>query len=200
MATATLTPTPAPGGPPQRRFTVAEYHKLGEVGILTPADRCELIHGLIVEKPVINPPHAAAVRRVNRHLTALLGAEVVIGVQQPITLSDSEPEPDVVVAIGTEQDYAKRHPGAREVPLVVEVSDSSLPDDQTTKLGLYAAAKIPVYWIVNIPERRIEVYTQPRGGKSPTYRQQDDYGPDDSVPVVVAGRQLGTIPVKELLP
>ena len=154
-----------------------------------------------MEKPVINPPHAAAVRRVNRHLTALLGAEVVIGVQQPITLSDSEPEPDVVVAIGTEQDYAKRHPGAREVPLVVEVSDSSLPDDQTTKLGLYAAAKIPVYWIVNLVDRQVEVYTDPDPAASPpAYRTRTDYRPGDAVPIALDGQPAGSIPVADLIP
>ncbi len=73
-------------------------------------------------------------------------------------------------------------------------------EDRTTKLELYAGAKIAVYWIVNLVDRRVEVYTQPRGGKNPTYKQQTNYGPDDEVPVVVGGKQIGRIPVKELLP
>jgi hypothetical protein len=80
------------------------------------------------------------------------------------------------------------------------VSDSSLPEDQTTKLEMYAAAKVAVYWVVNLVDRRVEVYTQPKGGKNPAYRQRTDYGPDDEVPVVVGGKELGRIAVKELLP
>src|SRR5438034_1198657 len=98
MATATLTPAPAPGGPPQRRFTVAEYHRLMEVGILRADDRCELIHGLIVEKPRINPLHATAVTRLMRRLLGLAGDKMAVRVQLPITLSESEPEPGIVIA------------------------------------------------------------------------------------------------------
>jgi hypothetical protein len=80
------------------------------------------------------------------------------------------------------------------------VADSTLHRDQTTKLELYAGAKVAVYWIVNLVDRRVEVYTQPRGGKSPTYKTRTDYGPDDAVPVVIAGKRVGTIAVKDLLP
>ena len=163
MPTATMTPAPSPGGPPQRLFTVAEYHRLMDVGIITKADRCELIHGLIVEKPRINPPHATAVSKLTRRLFGLVGDDSVIRIQLPITLSDSEPEPDVVVAAGTDDDYTDAHPGPKEVRLAVEVSDSSLADDQGVKLAMYAAAKLPVYWIVNLVDGRVEVYTNPRG-------------------------------------
>src|SRR5689334_3689456 len=98
MATATMTPAPTPGQPNQRRFTVAEYHKLMEVGVLTKSDRCELIRGLIVEKPTINPPHATVVSKLSRRLFGMIGHDLVLRIQLPITLSDSEPEPDVVVA------------------------------------------------------------------------------------------------------
>jgi hypothetical protein len=200
MATATLTPAPPPGGPPQRRFTVAEYHKLMEIGLIRADDRCELVRGLIVEKPRTNPPHATAVTRLTRRFLALAGDAMTVRVQLPITLSDSEPEPDVVLAAGTDDDYTDAHPGPRDVRLLIEVSDASLADDQGTKLALYAAAKLPAYWVVNIPGRRVEVYTQPRGGKNPGYKQQTNYGPGDEVPVVVGGTELGRIPVDELLP
>jgi Uma2 family endonuclease len=199
MATATLLPSPAPR--PQKRFTVDEYHRLINAGILTSGDRCELIDGLIVEKPVINPPHATTATRLAKRLTALLGFDTVIRSQQPITLPpDNEPEPDVAIAIGTDNDYSDRHPGPNDLLLVVEVSESTLEADQTTQLAVYARARIPVYWIVNLIDRRVEVYTQPRAGKNPTYRSRRDYGPADSVPVALAGKTAGSIPVREILP
>ena len=199
MATA-LIPTrrPLPAAD-LHRITVDQYHRMMTSGAITTADRCELIHGLLVEKPRINPPHAYAIARLTRRLFPLAG-DSVVRVQLPITLSDSEPEPDFVLAGGTDEDYADRHPGPKDVLLVVEVSDSSLDDDQGTKLRMYAAEKLPVYWIVNIPDRRVEVYTQPRGGKAPTYRTRADYAPGQSVPVTVAGTALGSVPVSELLP
>lgn len=199
MTTATLSPAPPPGRP-QRRFTVAEYHKLGDLGILTPADRVELIHGLIVEKPVINPPHTTAVNKLTRLLLTVAARACSVRMQQPITLADSEPEPDGVLAVGTDDDYAARHPRPRDVALVVEVADSSLPDDRGTKLRLYAAAKLPVYWIVNLIDRRVEVYTDPRGGKNPGYKTVAEYGPGAAVPVVVGGADLGAVAVADLLP
>ena len=202
MATATLPPPQVPVRVTQRqrRFSVAEYHKLGELGILTPADRCELIHGFIVEKAMVNPPHATAVRRLRRLLEAIFTETWLVDSQSPITLADSEPEPDAFVARGTSRDFENAHPTPSDLAIVAEVSDSSLEDDRTVKLALYAAAKLPQYWIVNIPERRVEVYTQPRGGRNPTYRTRTDYGTDAAVPVVLAGKTLGTIPVAELLP
>ena len=182
------------------RFTVDEYHKLIENGILTASHRIELIHGWLVTKMTLNPPHNYGVTAVMKALLALLGPSAAVRVQQPITTADSEPEPDVVLATGKDADYKARNPGPSDALLVVEVGDSSVREDQTTKLELYAGAKIAVYWIVNLIDRRVEVYTQPRGGKSPTYKTRTDYGPADAVPVVIAGKTVGTIAVKELLP
>ena len=184
---------------PVRRFTVAEYHKLGELGVLSENDRVELLHGWIVAKMTIKPPHNYAVTELMNQFLAL-SAQAVVRVQQPITTSDSEPEPDVVFAAGVNADYKTRNPAPAECIVVVEVADSSLREDQTTKLELYAGAKVAVYWIVNLADRRVEVYAQPRGGKNPTYKQQTNYGPDDAIPVVIGGKQVGTIAVKELLP
>jgi hypothetical protein len=184
---------------PIYRFTVEQYHKLAEIGVLTENDRVELIHGWLVAKMTINPPHNYAVTALMEQLVAL-GVKAVVRVQQPITTTDSEPEPDVVFAVGSNADYKSRHPKPSECAIVAEVADTSLSEDQTTKLELYASAKVAVYWIVNLVDRRVEVYTQPRGGKNPTYKSRTDYGPNDAVPVVVAGKQVGTVAVKELLP
>jgi Uma2 family endonuclease len=184
---------------PVRRFSVDEYHKMIETGVLTENHRVELLHGWLVPKMTVNPPHNYAVTALMQLLVAF-GVRAVVRVQQPITTSDSEPEPDVVFALGTNADYKKRNPGPSDCVIVVEVADTTIREDRTTKLELYAGAKIAVYWIVNLDDRQVEVYTLPRGGKNPTYKRQTNYGPDDAVPVVVAGKQIGRIPVKELLP
>jgi Uma2 family endonuclease len=185
---------------PVRRFTVEEYHQLLETGALKSREPYELIHGWIVPKMGINPPHNFAVNRLMKALLALANSIAVVRVQQPITTNDSEPEPDTVLAFGRDADYKARNPGPSEVIVVVEVADSTLREDRTTKLHLYAGAGIAVYWIVNLKNRCVEVYTQPRGEKNPSYAKKRTYRPGDEVPVVIRGKELGRISVKELLP
>jgi Uma2 family endonuclease len=170
-----------------------------ELGLITKADRCELIHGLIVEKPRVNPPHAAAVTRLMNRLFPLVAGAATLRVQLPVTLSDSEPEPDLVIAAGAESDYDHDHPSPKDILLLVEVSDSTLDDDSTTKLALYAGEKVSTYWIVNLVDRMMEVYTAPRGGRNPAYRTRTDYRAGESVPVVVGKKTVGTMAVSDLL-
>jgi len=193
-------PPPAVPPLPVRRFTVDEYHRLIEIGMISENDRVELIHGWIVTKMGINPPHNNGVTALMELLQSLQIPDATIRVQQPITTTDSEPEPDVVLASGLRPLFKARNPKPSEVIVLVEVADSSLHEDRTTKLELYAKAKVAVYWIVNLVDRRVEVYTQPKGGKNPGYKTRTDYGPGDSIPVVVGGKKVGTIAVKELLP
>jgi Uma2 family endonuclease len=187
---------------PVRRYTLEEYHHLIETGFFREDDRVELLNGWIVAKMGIDPPHASAVTRLSRRLSRLLGEAWIVREQSAISIptSDSEPEPDVVVAVGPEDSYDSRHPYPIDVALLVEVADTSLTEDRGEKLGTYAAAKIVLYWIVNLKDRLIEAYTQPRGGKNPTYKKRTNYGPRDAVPVIVRGKELGRLPVKELLP
>jgi Putative restriction endonuclease len=187
---------------PVRRFTVSEYHRLSEVGILTKADRVELLNGWIVPKMTTNPPHASALTKLQSRMARLLPDEYVLRTQQPISLPrlDSEPEPDEVVARGPENRYDEAHPGTTEILLIVEVADSTLSEDRGEKLRIYASAHLAVYWIVNLVESRVEVYTHPRGGKNPAYRQMDVYGDEDVILFTINGSQLGTIRVRELLP
>jgi Uma2 family endonuclease len=194
-------PKPANDGLPViKRFTVEEYHRMGEIGFLAEDDRCELLRGLIVEKAVINPAHRYALQQATLLLTEIIPKKYCIVSQGPVTLSDSEPEPDLAVWIGTAQDYRTRHARASEVVLLVEISDTSLATDRGEKLQLYAEAKIPVYWIVNLQDRIVEVYTLPRGGRNPTYRSRVDFAAGMAVPVSIAGKPLGTISVDEILP
>lgn len=186
---------------PVRRFTLDEYHRMMDAGVFDGGPKCELIHGFILEKPVPKPPHSKSTRRVLYCLGPLFPRpDWIIGIQDSITLDDSEPEPDFFAATGPEDKYDDRHPGPDDLVLVVEVSDSSVGFDRGAKLALYAGSKITQYWIIDVKARRVEVYTDPRGGKNSGYRTQATYGPKDSVPVVIGGTTLGTIPVKELLP
>jgi Uma2 family endonuclease len=203
---ATLTSLPSPFAVPpviihakQRRLSVAEYHRMGELGLLKPDERVELVHGLLVEKPIVTPPHAFAVTKLDKLVGQLLPAHVVARVQMPITLSDSEPEPDLVLARSTESEYFDRHPGPGDIQLVVEVAISSLAFDQGEKLALYAAHGVETYWIANLVDKRIEVYTQPRSGDTPAYLNVQNFPQGTTVPVVLAGMSIGNIAVSEVI-
>jgi hypothetical protein len=186
---------------PVSKFTVAEYHQLLKVNILRSGAPYELLRGWIVPKPKSSPRRSMVCSRLLRRLLDRLGdTDWNAGPNNPITFRDSEPEPTCVVFPGPDVHYTRRHPRPAEVEFIAEVSDVTLARDQGIKLELYASGRIPVYWIVNIPDRRIEVYTDPRGGKNPTYRAAATYGPGESVPVVVGGTERGTLPVSELLP
>jgi hypothetical protein len=205
---ALTSPTPPPtiGAPrppvgPLRPFTVEEYHRLIEIGVLAEDEPVELLEGSIVYKMPRNPPHDSTIDRTSELLTNRLGPGWRVRVQSAVTTGDSEPEPDVVVAVGPASRYDARHPGAGDVVLVVEVADSSLARDRDVKQGIYAGAGFELYWIVNLIDSRIEVYSGPNGpGASPAYRSRTDYGINDMIPLVVAGKNFGTIGVRELLP
>jgi Uma2 family endonuclease len=199
---------PSLGGPPPvppvpvRRFTVDEYHRLIQTGILPEDERCELINGWIVPKMTRNPPHDLALGLVEDELTRRLPAGWFRRDQSAVTAgSVSEPGPDVGLVRGTRRDYGARHPGPQDMGLIVEVADTTLAYDRGLKLDLYARAGIPVYWIVNLVDRQVEVYTDPTGpGPAPGYRQRRDFGPADEVPLVLDGAEVGRIPVRDLLP
>jgi Uma2 family endonuclease len=183
------------------RLSVEQYHEMIRAGILTSDDPVELLEGWLVCKMPKNPPHRIATRLAQKTLEGVVSAGWYVDSQEPITLDDSEPEPDVMVIRGETRDYLARHPGAGDLALVVEVADTTLERDRGGKKRLYARAGIVVYWIINLSERLVEVYSEPSGvAEEPDYRQRDDYGPDDSVPVVIEGREVGRIAVRELLP
>lgn len=183
------------------RLSVAQYHEMLRTGILGEDDPVELLDGWLVPKMVKNPPHRAATRLVRVALEHVVPQGWYVDPQEPITLSASEPEPDVAVIRGDTREYLERHPGPREVGLVVEIADASLSRDQIVKKSLYAQAAIPVYWIVNLLERRVEVYTDPSGpGQESDYRSRRDYTATDEVPVVLDSREVARIPVQGILP
>jgi len=146
-----------------RRFTLDEYHRLIELGFFDNTERIELINGYLISMSPINPPHAACTSHLVGLLHGCFDSDVVIRSQSPITLPDlvSEPEPDIVVARPDANYYADRHPGGDDILLLIEVSDTTLASDRTTKGSTYAAAGIQEYWIANLLERQIEVYQSP---------------------------------------
>jgi Uma2 family endonuclease len=194
----------APAVPPSAclpyRFSVEQYHRMAEVGILTENDRAELLEGVVIYKMTHNPPHDCTISLLQSELQARLPAEWLLRIQSSITLADSEPEPDLAVARGPARRYLQAHPGPRDLPLVIEVADTTLLQDRNDKGRAYARARIPVYWVVNLNTRSIEVYTAPRAGRSPAYRHRQDHDADQFVPVVLDGQEIGLIPVRDVLP
>ena len=183
-----------------RRFSVAEYHRLIELGILTEDDNLELLEGYLVHKMSRNPPHDAAIQKGTKKWLRLLPTGWDLRVQSAISLIDSEPEPDFAIVRGDETAYLTRHPIAADIGLVVEVSDSTLPGDRDDKGRIYARASIASYWIVNINDRQVEVYLSPSGPvPDPKYRQRVDYRPGDSVPLILGGATAAQVPVLDLL-
>src|SRR3954469_18476632 len=154
-----------PGVPsePIYRLSVEQYHEIARAGILTRDDRVELLEGWLVAKMTKYPPHVIAAGQTHDALRGLVPNGWYVSKEDPVTTLDSEPEPDLAVIRGTRRDYRDRHPGPQDVALVVEVADASLPRDRTLKKRIYARARFPVYWLANLPEARIEVYTEPTG-------------------------------------
>lgn len=189
--------SPLPAELPIYRLSVAQYESMVEKGILNTGDRVELIRGLLVAKMTPQPPHAVTVELVRDALQALLPPGWHVRTQAPLKLADSFPEPDGCVTRGQLRDYRRKHPVPAEAGLVIEVSDSTLASDRSTKKEMYAEATIPTYWIVNLVDNQLEVFTDPVGSD---YAVKRVLGPKDKAPVVLDGGEVGRISVQELLP
>jgi len=144
-------------------FTVADYYKMAETGILSQDQRYELLNGEIIKTSPQKSPHTTITHIIFEKFLFQLKNWAEGRAQAPLNINNhSEPEPDIMVLKKRESRYLDRHPVPKEVYLVVEVSDSTLNKDQTFKKKLYAKAGIPEYWIINIPEKQIEIYTNPK--------------------------------------
>lgn len=148
----------------RRPLTVAEYHRMGEAGILGPDDRVELIEGELVAMAPIGSDHAGTSNGLTRALVRLVGDRGVVAVGNPVQLDDhSEPQPDFSVLRPRPDDYRRATPRPADVLLIVEVSNSSLRYDRAVKLPLYARHGIAELWVVNLAAREVEVYRSPIG-------------------------------------
>lgn len=152
------------------RFTVEEYYRMGEAGILSPDVRVELIDGEIRRMPPIDPPHASIVKRLNSLLAVRLEGIAVVGVQDPVQLDNfNEPQPDVTVLRFRDDYYGTQHPTPADVLLAIEVADTSLRYDRDEKMPRYGRYGIPEAWLVDFQAQTITVFTQPHAGG---YREQ----------------------------
>jgi Uma2 family endonuclease len=193
---------PASGPGSLYRLSVEQYRRIAEQGIIREGAPVELLEGLLVNKKAKTPPHNCATGMLHEELFWLVPRdEYYVAQYNPVTAADSEPEPDLQIVRGGPRDYLRRFPGPSDVPLVVEASDASLDEDRGRKKRIYARAGIPAYWIVNLVTRLLEVHDDPTGpADAPDYRNRRELGPDDEVPVVLDGREVGRIAVGDILP
>src|SRR5262244_816416 len=153
--------SPSSAAPTVHRFTRDEYYRMAEAGLFRD-ERVELLDGEIITMSPKLTPHASTVNYLMYALITKLGASALVRIQDPIVLNNlSEPEPDVAVCHPDPDRYLQAHPRADQIFLVIEVADTSLAYDRTRKARAYAASEIPEYWIVNLPDRRIEILTAP---------------------------------------
>ena len=198
MSTITSTSPTLPllplASPVVYRMTVDEYERIADA-LDAPV---ELIDGYLVERTDMNPPHVLVTERLRRRLDRLVGQGWFVREDKPVRIPDfDEPRPDLAVMRGDPETYDDHHPGPEDVALLVEVSPASLDRDQGSKWLAYARSGIPVYWIVNLVDRRVEVYTDPGPAG---YGSRVDFPPGQDVPVVIAGVEVGRIAVADLLP
>lgn len=181
------------------RLSVEQYHRMAQAGALTEDDRVELIEGLLVRKMTKCERHISTTKLIVRAVEKVLPGGWHVAKEDPIVTARSEPEPDVAVLRGAIEDYFHRKPGPADVGLIVEVAESSYSDD-VRKRVIYAEAGIPCYWIANLGADRVEVYTDPTGpDPAPDYRNRRDFGPGESVPLVLEGREVAQLAVDSLL-
>lgn len=182
-------------------LTVEQYHSMIESGALTPDDPVELVEGVLVFKMPKNPPHILANRRLAKLLAKILPPATHIRLQDPITIKNGEPEPDIAVIVGSDEDYGKRHPMPGEILMVAEVAESTLSEDRSSKKRGYARSAIPIYWIVNLVDRQIEVFTNPNpDSNDPDYTLRQVYDVNASIEVVIGSESIGKIAVSDILP
>jgi len=168
-------------------------------GVITVNDRVELLEGVLVNKMSKGPEHSLSVVLLNETLRTVLPPGWYVSIEQPVSMDDSEPEPDAAVIRGKPRDHTTRHPQAAEVAIVIEVADSSLRRDREDKRRIYTRNGIAVYWIVNVADRLIDVFTNPSGPVlTPDYATTTTYHIGDAVPVVLDGVTIAT--VADLLP
>ena len=196
---------PAPEAVPRLyMISVAHYERMVESGVFDENGALYLWKGQLVERMTKGPDHNSAFSDLTAALVRLVPDGWHVRPECPLLVgTHSLPEPDFSVARGKPRDYLKRNVAAKDVSLVVEVSDSSVSFDSGDKLQTFAEALVPVYWVVNLPARTIDVYTTPSGPSEttpPCYASCQRFGPDDEVPVVLDGREVGRVAVRDILP
>lgn len=182
--------------------SVETYHQLIEIGRITPDDPVELLEGTLAFKMPKKPHHRTSVLLAQMEIAARLPGGWHYQPEQPITLGDSEPEPDGAVVRGGIRDHLEGHPSPPDIALVLEVADATRDRDRGLKGRVYARANIPCYWILNLRDGYVEVYADPdpAAAPEPYYRSRTAYARGQAVPLAIAGVACGEIAVDALLP
>lgn len=182
-----------------RLWSREEYDRLVSAGMFHPDERLELIEREILQRSPQSSAHATAVTLIENALRKVFGTNYFVRVQMPLALeSDSEPEPDIAIVVGTPRDYRHEHPHTAE--LIVEVADSTLGYNRERKMRIYSHAGIPEYWILNLFDHQLEVYRQPtlKQESAPIYQNCMILTADESVSPLRYSRH--SISVADLIP
>jgi hypothetical protein len=183
------------------RFSVAQYLQMVDAGILGPDDKVELLEGYVVLKMPRNPPHDGTMDVVNEALSKFCPTGWIVRCQRAVALDDSVPEPDYALVRGTSRSYIARHPGPADVGLVVEVANTSLDHDIEEKSRIYARSNIVAYWVIDVTNGAVHVFTRPSGPtETPSYADHAVIRPPAAVPFTLDGVAVGPIPAADLLP
>jgi Uma2 family endonuclease len=186
---------------PRRDLGVDEYRQKAALGELGESSPEELLEGNIVRKESQSLRHEASLEAFQQLFKVMLPEGTHARIQQPLDLGESKPEPDVAVVRNTLDNYATRHPVATEVSLIVEVADASLAKDRRLKARIYARAGILTYWLLNVMDRQLEIFTNPSGPvQMPGYHEHRTYRVEDRISLVIGLSDLGTIRIGDLIP
>jgi Uma2 family endonuclease len=183
---------------PLYRMSLEKYEALVASGAFGPKDRLHLINGFPVAKMTQNDPHCTADDLCRKALDQVVPAGWYVRSAKSVRLPEqvSKPEPDHCLVRGSIRDYSQRSPGAADVALVVEFAESSLAQDRKMA-RIYGSSGIPAYWIINLVDRQVEVYTLPYADG---YHSRQDYTAGQEAPVVIDGVEVGQIRVADILP
>lgn len=181
-----------------RLWTVDEYHRMIETGILTNDDKVELLEGQIVQMSPQRPPHAATTQCAANYLSRLLLGQAYIRMQLPITLTpNSEPEPDIAVVRIDVREYFDRHPAPDDIFLLIEVAETTLKPDRFVKAPIYARANITEYWVLDVQQRQVYVFRQPG---TEGYQQEMILNQDTTISMIAFPEINISVAVNRLFP
>jgi Uma2 family endonuclease len=179
-----------------RRITIDEYEELGAAGYLD-GPPIELINGFLVKKLGKSPPHVIACEATRDVVVPLLPPGWRLAIAAPVRIPESdEPEPDLAIARGTLRDYEKRHPRPADIGLLIEVADITLERDRGERQIIYARGGVPVYWIVNLVDKQLEIHTGPAEAG---YRERRVLTAAEEVTLALDGQELGRFSVSDIL-
>ncbi len=201
MATEREPETNSPSWRPYH-LSVEQFRMMIQAGIFPDGARLELLSGILFAKAPRTDAHDYVVSAISDEIRRFTPTGWLVREEKPIAIGKrSQPEPDLAIVRGPRSLYSQRPPSQKETGLVVEVAQTTYATDRADRWRIYATARIPAYWIVHMAEHRVEVYRDPIGrAQSANYQMAETFGPEDHVPIVIDGRELGRVAIKDILP